>query len=541
MAASRRPGCTGGLPGDVSEGEASGGPGALQEQLGDRPHQVAWTDGHLQHEIGVEGIGPRHEAGGYGAQRDDREARGGRVFLECVACGVDQAGRRHGAKQYETGPAEAREVEHVRGTEGVDYRVPVGFEGACEDVGRVGVEARDEDSGSECRRKGFRGRRTYDMHGVWDGRGGVVRGGHERIPKVPKIPLRGPRVQPCDFPRGGDRPWRSMDSSTELPRGACWGVYALRGPSFPPREIVLEQVIQAAVQRGACDIHVKAGDFVRGRIEGDLVAVSRQRISPEQVRTFVLTVLPTDRVREQIDVMQDFDCSWGMTGVGRFRVNIMRQRGSFNVALRMVPSEVPTLESLGLPPEVGELALQRRGLLVVAGPEVAGRSWAMAALVRHINHSARRLVVTLEDPIEFLHRDAESSIIQREIGADTETLAVGLRAALRHGPDVIQIAEVREAETVETVLKAAEAGHLVIFGLDTLDAETAVRKLVQPFPAEAQIVVRQRLAAALLAVVCLRSEEAAEEMLLSASVVRNDAEFAQRIRNPASKEEFGGR
>lgn len=269
----------------------------------------------------------------------------------------------------------------------------------------------------------------------------------------------------------------------------------------------MEQVIQAAVDRGARDIHVKAGDFVRGRVDGELVQVTKQRIAPEQVRAFLLSVLPTDRVRDQIDTLQDYDCSWGLVGVGRFRVNIMRQRGSFNVALRLLPSEVPTLGVLGLPRELGSVVLERKGAVVVCGPEAMGRSWVLAALVGHINEHSRRLVVTLEDPIEFLHRDEQSSVIQREIGADTESLAIGLRAALRHGPDVIQLCGVSPGSVLKMVLEAVDTGHLVLFGVEAADGRDAVVKLLELFPVDQRAAVRERLASSLRALVVLRRSE----------------------------------
>ncbi|HEY0036976.1 MAG TPA: ATPase, T2SS/T4P/T4SS family, partial [Longimicrobium sp.] len=175
----------------------------------------------------------------------------------------------------------------------------------------------------------------------------------------------------------------------------------------------MEKIIAAAVERGASDIHVKGGDFVRARINGRLVPLTRQKLTPDHSRAFALKVLPNERARSQIDEMMDFDCSWGLSGTGRFRVNIMRQRGSFNVILRVIPFEVPTLESLGLPGVVERMALAERGLVLVTGVTGSGKTSTMAAMIQHMNQHSERHIVTLEDPIEFLHRDNHCSISQR--------------------------------------------------------------------------------------------------------------------------------
>ncbi|HKP76249.1 MAG TPA: PilT/PilU family type 4a pilus ATPase [Longimicrobiaceae bacterium] len=267
---------------------------------------------------------------------------------------------------------------------------------------------------------------------------------------------------------------------------------------------MMDPVIRAAVERGASDIHIKGGDFVRARITGKLAPMTKQKVTPDQARAFVLAVLPNDRVRAEIDSLQDFDCSWGIDGVGRFRVNVMRQRGSFNVILRVIPYNAPTLEQLGLPAVLATIAEAERGLILVTGVTGSGKSSTMAAMIQHMNNHSFRHIVTLEDPIEFLHRDNQCSISQREIGSDTESFYRGLRAALRQDPDVIQIGEMRDAETIDIALKAAETGHLVISTLHTKDATSTVARLISAFPAEEQQTVRYRLADALDAVISQR-------------------------------------
>jgi twitching motility protein PilT len=266
----------------------------------------------------------------------------------------------------------------------------------------------------------------------------------------------------------------------------------------------MEDVIKHAVERGASDIHVKGGDHVRARINGALVPITKQKLTPAQSKAFALHVLPNEEAKAGIEQLQDYDTSWGIDGLTRFRVNIMRQRGSFNIILRVVPYDVPTLDKLGLPEVVARIALAERGLILVTGVTGSGKSSTMAAMIQHMNQNSRRHIVTLEDPIEFLHRDGHCSISQREVGSDTESFRRGLRAALRQDPDVIQIGEMRDSETIDIALKAAETGHLVISTLHTKDATNTIARLISAFPPEEQQTVRHRLADALHAVISQR-------------------------------------
>jgi len=266
----------------------------------------------------------------------------------------------------------------------------------------------------------------------------------------------------------------------------------------------MENIIKAAVERGASDIHIKAGDVFRARIDGKLVPLTKQRLTPEQTKAIALKLIPVEADRKRIDEIRDYDCSWGAAGIGRFRVNILRQRSSFMVVMRVIPFEVPSIQKLGLPDVLERIAEQERGMVLVTGVTGSGKSSTMAALVGHINAKLNKHVVTLENPIEFLHRDANSSVTQREIGPDTETFQMGLRSALRQDPDVIQIGEMRDSETVDTAMKAAETGHLLISTLHTPDATTTVARIVAMFPPEEQEVARVRLADSLQAVISQR-------------------------------------
>ena len=303
---------------------------------------------------------------------------------------------------------------------------------------------------------------------------------------------------------------------------------------------MMEPVIRAAVERGASDIHVKGGDFVRARVTGKLMPLTKQKLTPDQARTFALSVLPNERVREQIDSLQDYDCSWGIDGVGRFRVNVMRQRGSFNVILRVIPYNAPTLDGLGLPAVLSTIAEAERGLILVTGVTGSGKSSTMAAMIQHMNTHTFRHIVTLEDPIEFLHRDDQCSISQREIGSDTESFYKGLRAALRQDPDVIQIGEMRDAETIDIALKAAETGHLVISTLHTKDAASTVARLISAFPAEEQQTVRYRLADALDAVISQRllPRRDRKGRVVAAEIMRSTGAIQDCVREEAKTSEI---
>jgi twitching motility protein PilT len=279
------------------------------------------------------------------------------------------------------------------------------------------------------------------------------------------------------------------------------GVEPVAGGDF---QQAVGRIIHTAVQRGASDLHIKAGDVFRARIHGALIPLTKQRLTPEQTRAIALQLIPRERDRALIDELNDYDCSWGIPGVGRFRVNILRQRGSFMIVMRVIPFEIPTFERLGLPPVLRKIAAQERGLVLVTGVTGSGKSSTQAAMIGHMNQHMRRHVVTLENPIEFLHRDLNCSITQRDVGIDTDSFRVGLRAALRQDPDVIQIGEMRDAETIDIALKAAETGHLVISTVHTRDAASTISRLVATFPPEEQQMARLRLAESLQAVVSQR-------------------------------------
>ena len=291
----------------------------------------------------------------------------------------------------------------------------------------------------------------------------------------------------------------------------------------------MEKIIKAAVDRGASDLHIKAGDVFRARIDGRLVPLTKQRLTPDQTKAIAQRLISNEDDRARIDRLRDYDCSWGMPGIGRFRVNILRQRSSFMIVMRVIPFDVPTFESLKLPAVLGEVANAERGMILVTGVTGSGKSSTMAAIINSINQNQHRHILTLENPIEFLHRDINCSVTQREIGVDTDDFRTGLRAALRQDPDVVLIGEMRDAETIDTAMKAAETGHLLVSTLHTPDAVTTVSRIISMFPPEEQEIARLRLAEALHAVVSQRllpradgrGRAAALEVLLATGTARD--------------------
>jgi twitching motility protein PilT len=263
----------------------------------------------------------------------------------------------------------------------------------------------------------------------------------------------------------------------------------------------MEKIIKAAVERGASDLHIKAGDVFRARINGKLVPLTKQRLTPDQTRAIALKLISSDEDRAKIERLRDFDCSWGMPGVGRFRVNVLRQRSSFMIVMRVIPFTVPTFESLRLPGVLAQIAESDRGLVLVTGVSGSGKSSTVAAMVHHINRTQHKHVVTIENPIEFLHRDLSCSITQREVGVDTDSLTIGLRAALRQDPDVVVLGEIADAETIDTAIKGAETGRLVLAMMPTPDVTATIDRVLTTLPREEREIGRMRLSEALRAVV----------------------------------------
>ena len=266
----------------------------------------------------------------------------------------------------------------------------------------------------------------------------------------------------------------------------------------------MNEMFKKAIEDGASDIHIKAGDFVRARLNGQLTPLTEQKISHAQVRELAIKLIPHEKDRERIDEITDYDCSWGLPGLGRFRVNILKQRGVLGIVMRIIAIEIPTFADLNLPPVLESISRSERGLILVTGVTGSGKSSTMAAIVGYINRNMCKHIITLEEPIEFLHRDLKSSITQRDVGSDTESFSAGLRSALRQDPDVIMIGEMRDRDTIDTALKAAETGHLVISTVHTKNAVQTLSRIIAVFRPEEQEIVRTRLADSVQAVISQR-------------------------------------
>jgi twitching motility protein PilT len=265
-----------------------------------------------------------------------------------------------------------------------------------------------------------------------------------------------------------------------------------------------QRLLAAGVQHGASDIHLRVGDPPTYRVRGTLAPLKYDRLTHEDTTAICNFIVQDPDVKKQLDRIQEYDTSYSLPGIARFRCNIYRQKGMLSLVLRIIPSEVPTVESLGLPPVITKISEYERGLVLVTGATGSGKSSTLAAMIRHVNETRRVHIVTIEDPIEFLHKNEKASITQREVGSDTKNFNVALRAALRQDPDVILVGEIRDAESVDIALKASETGHMVFSTIHTTDAAKTIGRMLAMFPPEEQGVVRIRLADSLKATVSQR-------------------------------------
>jgi twitching motility protein PilT len=291
----------------------------------------------------------------------------------------------------------------------------------------------------------------------------------------------------------------------------------------------VNDLLKIAAQHGASDLHIKAGSYPMMRLRGGLVpVVEEQRLTHEDVVTMSAAVM--SRVHaEKFKDAQEVDLAYGVPGLGRFRVNVFQQRGTVGMVLRVIPTQIKGIDDLTLPAVLKKIAGEERGLVLVTGTTGSGKSTTLAAMVDHINRTRRAHVITVEDPIEFLHRDNQSIINQREVAVDTRSFAHALRSALRQDPDVILVGEMRDFETVETGLLAAETGHLVLSTLHTLDATETINRIIAVFPPHQQKQVRIQLASVLKAVISQRLMPTADgrnrvpacEVMVSTAFIRD--------------------
>jgi twitching motility protein PilT len=305
--------------------------------------------------------------------------------------------------------------------------------------------------------------------------------------------------------------------------------------------VTFDGLITAAAARGASDIHLRAGHVPLVRRDGELERWTHvQPVSAADLEGLANRLLSPAN-RERLKTALEVDVAWQAPGVGRCRASVFHQRGTIAMSLRLIPAKVPSLEALGLPPAVVELSAESRGLVLVTGVTGSGKSTTLAALVDLVNRTRALHILTIEDPIEFVHQDAKAVVTQREIGFDTLSYPSGLRSALRQDPDVILIGEMRDQETIETALVAAETGHLVFATLHTLDAPETVNRIIAAFPPHQQGQVRLQLARVLRAAISQRLLPRADGQgrALAAEVLISTPFVQDCIADPAKTSQIG--
>jgi len=293
--------------------------------------------------------------------------------------------------------------------------------------------------------------------------------------------------------------------------------------------VKIDELLRVATSNGASDLHLKAGAFPVMRVGGELHTIDdAPRLKPEDTLDMAFAIM-SNRQKQRFKEASEVDIAYGVSGLGRFRANIFQQRGSVSIVLRVIPDNPKGISQLGLPRVIDRIADEQRGLILVTGATGSGKSTTLAAMLDRINSTRSGHIVTIEDPIEFLHPDKKAFISQREVDVDTRSFAEALRGALRQDPDVILVGEMRDHETIETALTAAETGHLVLSTLHTLDATETVTRIVSSFPSHQQKSVRIQLAGLLKAAISMRLVRAARgpgrvpavEVMVSTGLIRD--------------------
>ena len=291
----------------------------------------------------------------------------------------------------------------------------------------------------------------------------------------------------------------------------------------------INELLQVAFSSGASDLHLKVGSYPMMRVNGSLVVISEEKRLDRNDTEAMAHAMFTPEHLEKFRASQEVDLAYSIPGLGRFRANVFQQRGTVGIVLRVIPQRIKSIEELGLPPVLQRIAAEERGLILVTGTTGSGKSTTLAALIDHINSTRSAHIMTVEDPIEYLHRDHHSIVNQREVAVDTKSFSHALRSALRQDPDVILVGEMRDFETVETALLAAETGHLVFSTLHTVDATETINRIITVFPPHQQRQVRIQLASVLKAVISQRllpradaaGRAAAVEVMISTAFIRD--------------------
>src|SRR6476659_3041784 len=321
----------------------------------------------------------------------------------------------------------------------------------------------------------------------------------------------------------------SIPMASSVPPAAPAAPSAAPSPTAPGQMFNFKAVLQQLIQRNASDLHLKVGRPPTLRLHGDLVPLDHPALRPEDLKGLAEQLMTPRQVKEFTE-NKECDFAIGVPGIGRFRCNVYQQRGSLCFAMRAIPYQARTIKELNLPVVLEEISLKPRGLVLVTGITGSGKSTALAAMIQHIDEQRKANVITIEEPIEFLHRDINCHINQREVGTDTATFGQALRRVLRQDPDIILIGEIRDLETLDTALKAADTGHLVFSTLHTMDATQTIQRVLSFYPPHQQAEVRFLLASALEAVISLRLIPRADkagrvpacEVLLNTAAVRDN-------------------
>ncbi|PMQ01821.1 MAG: type IV pili twitching motility protein PilT [Dictyoglomus sp. NZ13-RE01] len=267
------------------------------------------------------------------------------------------------------------------------------------------------------------------------------------------------------------------------------------------KEFTMVDILQEAIKRGASDVHITTGSHPVFRIKGNLIPQTQYPVlTPKDTMNLIFSLL-TEENKQKLQENKELDFSVGLAGSGRFRVNAFWQRNSVAAVFRLIPWTIPSFQELGLPPILKDLASLPRGLILVTGPTGSGKSTTLAAMIDYINTNFSKHIITIEDPIEYLHTHKKSIVNQREVGADTRSFANALRSALREDPDVILVGEMRDLETTAIALTAAETGHLVMATLHTVDAVQSIERIVDQFPSHQQQQIRLQLSGVIQGVI----------------------------------------
>jgi len=294
----------------------------------------------------------------------------------------------------------------------------------------------------------------------------------------------------------------------------------------------INELLKKAVQMGASDLHIKVGSLPIIRLYGELTTLSGEKRLTLEDTTNIASTIMNEAQKEAFKKKNEIDISYSIPGFGRFRCNTYVQRGTIGIVFRVIPTKIPDIEQLYLPPVLKKIALEPRGLILVTGTTGSGKTTTLASMIEFINLNRTNNIITIEDPIEFLFRDKSSIISQREIGSDTETFSKALRSALRQDPDVILVGEMRDFETIQTALVAAETGHLVLSTLHTVDATETVNRIIAVFPPYQHKQVRMQLASILKAIISMRLVPRADgngrvpavEVLIGTSTIKDCVE-----------------